>query len=69
MKIDCSQAPQAQLTVTTSRNAKKLHVRDRAHVVLIGVDAFSCEWKDKRVAVNYRERADGDGDVVSLEVE
>jgi len=67
--IDCSQAPQALLTVATSRNSKKLRVRDRAHVVLIGVDTFSCDWKDKSVAVNYRERTDGEGDVVSLEME
>jgi hypothetical protein len=36
---------------------------------LIGADEFSCDWKNKSVSVNYRERQDGDGDVVSLEVQ
>ena len=67
--IDCSAAPQAVLTVSSGAKSLKVHVRDSAHVVLIGVDQFSCDWKNKNVAVNYRERPNGDGDVVSLELQ
>jgi hypothetical protein len=43
-------------------------------LVLIGADEFSCDWKNKSVALNYRARnknGDGgdDGDIVSLELQ
>lgn len=47
----------------------KLHIRDSAHVILMGADTFSYDWKGKSIAVNYRERPDGDGDVVSVEIQ
>ena len=69
LSVDCSDAPQATLTVTAGAKSLKLHVRDSAHVIVIGADELSCEWKNKSLAVNYRERPDGGGDVVSLEVQ
>jgi hypothetical protein len=47
----------------------KMHIDDSKHVVVIGADEFSCDWKNRNVALNYRVRQDGDGDVVSLEVQ
>jgi len=67
--VDCSAAPQALLIVVAGGRSLKLHIGDSKHVVLIGADEFSCDWKNKNVALNYRERQDGDGDVVSLEVQ
>lgn len=67
--VDCSAAPQALLSVVAGGRSLKLHVGDSKHLVLIGADEFSCDWKNKRVSLNYRERQDGDGDVVSLEVQ
>ena len=67
--IDCSSAPQAILTVVFGSRTLKMHIRDSEHVVLIGADEFSCDWQNKSVAVNYRERQNGEGDVVSLEVQ
>ncbi|MGA9527760.1 MAG: tetratricopeptide repeat protein [Terriglobales bacterium] len=67
--VDCSAAPQAVLTVAWAATSMKFHVRDSAHLVLIGADEFSCGWKNKNVAVNYRERSDGEGDLVSLEMQ
>lgn len=66
--VDCSSAPQALLNVMVGGRSLKLHIGDSKHVVLIGADEFSCEWKNKSVALNYRERQNGEGDVVSLEV-
>jgi hypothetical protein len=57
------------LTIAAGRKNIQVHVRDRAHAVLIGADQFSCDWKNRNVAVNYRERPDGDGDMVSLEMQ
>jgi tetratricopeptide (TPR) repeat protein len=69
VSVDCSATPQALLTVAAGANSVKLHIRDSAHMILLGADEFSCDWKGKSVAVNYRERPDGDGDVVSVEIQ
>ncbi len=69
VNVDCSAAPQAVLTVASGTRSLKLHVNDRAHVIVIGADELSCDWKGKSVAVNYRERPDGEGDVVSVEIQ
>ena len=67
--VDCSAAPQALLSVVAGGRSLKMHVGDLKHVVLIGADEFSCDWKNKSVALNYRQRSDGEGDVVSLEMQ
>jgi hypothetical protein len=67
--VDCSAALQAVMTVAAGAKSKKVHIKDSAHIVLIGADKFSCDWKNKNVAVNYRDRTDGDGDAVSLELQ
>lgn len=67
--VDCSAVPQAWLRVVAGGRPFKLHVSDTKHVLLLGADDFSCDWKNKSVALNYRERGDGDGDIVSLEIQ
>ncbi|MGD0470441.1 MAG: tetratricopeptide repeat protein [Terriglobales bacterium] len=67
--VDCSAAPQALLSVVSGGRSLKMHIGDSKHVILIGADEFSCDWKNKSVSLNYRERQDGDGDVVSLEMQ
>jgi tetratricopeptide (TPR) repeat protein len=67
--VDCATAPQALLIVTSHGRSLKLHISDTKHVVLLGADNFSCDWSNKDVALNYRDRKDGDGDVVSLEIQ
>jgi Flp pilus assembly protein TadD len=67
--VDCSDAPQAWLSVTSGGRSLKLHISDSKHVVLIGADEFSCDWKNRNVSLNYRDRQDGGGDVVSLEIQ
>ena len=68
VSVDCSAAPEALLTVAVGDRSLTLHIGDSKHVVLIGADEFSCDWKNKSVALNYREGQNGEGDVVSLEV-
>ncbi|HKC01445.1 MAG TPA: tetratricopeptide repeat protein [Terriglobales bacterium] len=74
--VDCSIAPQALLRVVSAGRSFKLHIADTKHLVLLGADKFSCEWKNKNVALNYREHnnsnngdSDGDGDIVSFELQ
>jgi tetratricopeptide (TPR) repeat protein len=67
--VDCSKAPVALLTVNTGARAMKLRVADYKSLLVIGEDSFSCEWKNRRVAVNYRAGGMNDGDLISLEVQ
>ena len=67
---DCTTTPPSVLlTVTSGKNTWKMMVPDRNHMVLIGADEFSCTWNKEKVAVNYRETAEGQGSVISLEIQ
>jgi tetratricopeptide (TPR) repeat protein len=67
---DCTTTPPSVLlTVTSGKNTWKMMVPDRNHMVLIGADEFSCSWNKEKVAVNYRETAEGQGSVISLEIQ
>ena len=68
VSVDCSQAPSAVVTVNTGRSLK-LHVADYKSLLVMGEDQFSCDWKDRKVAVNYKAGGSADGDLVSLEVQ
>jgi hypothetical protein len=68
LRVDCSQAPAAILTVTSEGSVLKLRTSDYKAVLLIGADAFSCDWRDRAVTVNYKVSGGSGGDVVSLEV-
>jgi tetratricopeptide (TPR) repeat protein len=67
--VECFSPPQAVLVVSSGSKMLRLAIHDTGHVVLIGADQFSCDWKGKKVAVNYRQRADSEGDVASLEIQ
>jgi hypothetical protein len=66
--VDCSQSPSAVLTVTSGSIVLKLRTADYKSLLLIGADAFSCEWNNRAVSVNYRPGGTADGDLVSVEV-
>jgi hypothetical protein len=66
--VDCSQSPSAVLTVTSGSIVLKLRTADYKSLLLIGADAFSCEWSNRAVSVNYRPGGMADGDLVSVEV-
>jgi len=67
--VDCSQAPSATLTVSAGAKVLKLRTENYKSLMLIGADDFSCEWKSRSVAVNYRAGGKADGDLVSVELE
>jgi len=66
---DCSAPPSVVLTVVSKERTWKMKVADRDHLILIGADEFSCSWNKKKVAINYRETAEGEGSVSSLEMQ
>jgi tetratricopeptide (TPR) repeat protein len=67
--VDCSNSALASFTLVAAAKTWKMSVTDRNHLVLIGADAFSCDWSKQKVAVNYRETSEGEGSVVSLEIQ
>lgn len=69
VSVDCSAEPAATLNVTSGTKTMQLKVADRNHALVLGADGFSCDWKKKKVALNYRESGEGSGTVVSIEVQ
>ncbi len=67
--VDCSKAPAATVMVNTGTRSIKLRTGDYKALLVIGEDQFSCEWRNRKVAVNYKAGGTGDGDLVSLEVQ
>ncbi len=67
--VDCSKAPAATLMVNTGSRSMKLRTADYKALLLIGEDQFSCDWRNRKVAVNYRASGPADGDIISLEVQ
>lgn len=69
LRVDCSTAPSAVLIVVSEKKTWKLRAADSRALVLVGADAFSCDWRNRDVAINYREGGRTDGDLVSLELD
>jgi tetratricopeptide (TPR) repeat protein len=69
INADCTTSPSAVLTVVSGTKSWKIKIADRNHLVLIGADEFSCSWNKQKVAVNYRETANGEGSAISLEIQ
>ena len=67
-KVDCSQPPQAVLTISAEGRTLRLHTSDSKSVVLIGADQFSCDWRDQSISANYKASGKNEGDLVSLEI-
>jgi len=65
--VDCSDATSATLTVVIGQTTWKMHTTNRNKLILINAEAFSCDWHDRPVAVNYRKRGEGEGSLVTLE--
>ena len=69
VKVDCSQAPAAILTVRTGARTMRLRTDDYKSLLLVGADEFSCEWAERAVIANYKAGGKADGDLVSVEVQ
>jgi hypothetical protein len=57
------------LEVKSGTKIWHFRAEDRSKLVLIGADGFSCGWKNKPVAVNFREIGPQAGDLISLELQ
>jgi len=66
---DCSKPPEAIVTVLSGMKTYKMHASDYKALLVIGEDQFSCEWRNRFVAVNYRPVGKDGGELVSVEVQ
>lgn len=69
LSVDCSQAPEAMVSVSDSRGTLKLHVRDYKSTTVIGAGGFSCSWKNVLASINYRDGGKAQSDLVSIEIQ
>ncbi len=69
LSVDCAASPAATLTVRAGGKTWQMLTADYRKMTLIGADQFSCEWHDRKVAVNYRPMGAGQGALVSLELQ
>lgn len=69
LSVDCANTPAAVLTVLLGARRMELRTPDFKALTLVGVDAFSCDWRNRIVAVNYKAVGQTNGDLVSLEVQ
>jgi tetratricopeptide (TPR) repeat protein len=69
LSVDCSSPPLASLIVASENKTWKLLAKDSTHLVIIGADTFSCDWRNQKVAVNYHETGEATGEIISLELQ
>lgn len=67
--VDCSPGAAATLTILVAGKNWTMLTSDYKHLIVIGADEFSCSWKSRQVAVNYRQSQPGHGTLVSLELQ
>jgi tetratricopeptide (TPR) repeat protein len=68
MTVDCLSKPAALLTVIVGDKTWRFYARDGTRVIVIGADNLSCDWANRKVAINYRQTGEATGDIVSLEL-
>ena len=71
VSVDCSKAPAALMTIEGYRKTWKMYAEDYGKLPISGSqEKFSCSWRSRKVAVNYREGgSQADAIVVSLELQ
>jgi len=67
--VDCSQQPAAIITVRKGPKQMKLRTDDYKKLLVMNADSFSCDWRDRKILVNYKPGGKSDGDLVTLEIE
>jgi hypothetical protein len=69
VSVDCGQPPAAVLTVSAGTKTLKLRTENYKSLTLVGADEFSCTWRNRPVAVNFKAGGKANGDLVSIEVQ
>ncbi len=69
LSVDCSAPPAATLMILAGSTTWSMRAANSNKAIVIGADQISCDWKNQKVAVNYRETGDRQADIISLEVQ
>jgi tetratricopeptide (TPR) repeat protein len=69
LSVDCSSPPGMILAILAGSTTWRMRVANSGKAIVIGADQISCDWRNQKVAVNYRETGDGQGDIISLELQ
>jgi hypothetical protein len=69
LSVDCSAPPAATLMILAGSTTWSMRAANGNKAIVIGADQISCDWKNQKVAVNYRETGDRQADIISLEVQ
>jgi len=69
LSVDCSAPPAATLVIVAGPNTWQMRAANASTTIVIGADKISCDWKNQKVAVNYRQTGDRQGDIISLELQ
>jgi tetratricopeptide (TPR) repeat protein len=68
VSAECAENGSATVQLMVGAKRLKLRAADAKKILVIGADGFHCGWKNKPVAINYRERTPAEGDLMSVEV-
>jgi hypothetical protein len=68
-KVDCADDSSAVLTVVSGGKTFKFLTKNSKETLVIGEDNFSCDWKNRKVSINYKPKNATTGDIVSVEVQ
>lgn len=68
-KVECADDGSATLTIVSGQRTMHLHTPQAEKMLIIGDYKFACNWKNQKVAANYKARDARNGDIVSLEVQ
>lgn len=68
-RVECGNDGSATLVITSGPRTLRLFTAKAEKMLIIGDYKFTCNWKNQKVAVNYKARDARTGDVVSLEVQ
>ena len=59
----------AVLKIRSGQKVINLRTDNYKKLLVMGADEFSCDWRDKKVLVNYKQGGKSDGDLVTLELQ
>jgi Tfp pilus assembly protein PilF len=69
MSVDCSTPPAATLNLNADGKRLRLKAPDAKQVIVIGSDEnFSCDWRNRKVLVNYKAGGRSDGELLTVEL-
>jgi Flp pilus assembly protein TadD len=69
LRSECTSEGTATIFLKVGANTLKLHAARANKILMLGADTFDCSWAGRRVAVNFRESTENEGDLVSVELQ